>query len=120
MLTVPLLIAANVPVLESLAAAQVPSIVIAGVGTVGYLASGSVDWPMGALVGVPELAGVLIGWKIAHALPTRKLKYSLVIALFALASISRPAWVTPCSCRRVDRWRCVTRPRIKTPSSSAG
>jgi uncharacterized membrane protein YfcA len=85
MLTVPLLVAAGMPVLESLASAQAQSVVIAGVGTVGYLASGAIDWPLAVLVGVPELAGVLIGWKIAHKLPTRTLKYLLVCVLFALA-----------------------------------
>ncbi|MFI1753036.1 sulfite exporter TauE/SafE family protein [Streptomyces sp. NPDC020571] len=85
MLTVPLLVALGVPVLESLAAAQAQSVVIAGVGTVGYLAQGAVDWPLAVLVGVPELAGVLLGWRIAHALPTRHLKYALIATLFALA-----------------------------------
>jgi hypothetical protein len=85
MLTVPLLVALGVPVLESLASAQAQSIVIASVGTVGYLAQGAINWPLAALVGIPELAGVLLGWKIAHALPTRSLKYALVITLFALA-----------------------------------
>lgn len=85
MLTVPLLVVLGVPVLEALAAAQVQSVVIAGVGTVGYLAHGAIDWPLAALVGVPELAGVLAGWAIARALPTRTLKYALVTSLFALA-----------------------------------
>ena len=85
MLTVPLLVALGVPVLESLASAQVQSIVIAGVGTLGYLAHGAIDWPLAALVGIPELAGVLIGWKIAQALPTRSLKNALVVTLLALA-----------------------------------
>ncbi|PSK98822.1 hypothetical protein CLV63_10446 [Murinocardiopsis flavida] len=85
MLTVPLLVALGVPVLESLAVAQAQSIVIAGVGTLGYLAHGTIDWPLAALVGIPELAGVLLGWRIAHALPTRGLKYALIISLFALA-----------------------------------
>lgn len=85
MLTVPLLVAWGVPVLEALASAQAQSIVIAGVGTLGYLAHGAIDWPLAALVGVPELAGVLLGWKIAHALPTRSLKYALVVCLFAVA-----------------------------------
>lgn len=85
MLTVPLLIACGVPVLESLAAAQVQSIVIATAGTVGYAAHGAIDWPLAAVVGIPELAGVLIGWKIAHALPTRTLKYALIVVLLALA-----------------------------------
>ncbi|WP_020673297.1 sulfite exporter TauE/SafE family protein [Amycolatopsis nigrescens] len=85
MLTVPLLVALGVPVLESLASAQAQSIVIATVGTLGYLANGAIDWPLAALVGIPELAGVLLGWKIAHALPTRSLKYALIFTLFALA-----------------------------------
>lgn len=85
MLTVPLLIALGVPVLESLAAAQVQSIVIAGVGTLGYAAEGAIDWQLAALVGVPELVGVLLGWKIAQSLPTRYLTIALIIALLALA-----------------------------------
>jgi uncharacterized protein len=85
MLTVPLLIALGTPVLESLAASQVQSIVIAGVGTVGYLAHGSIDWGLAAVVGIPELAGVLIGWRIARALPTRTLKAVLIVVLLALA-----------------------------------
>lgn len=85
MLTVPLLIACGVPVLESLAAAQAQSIVIATVGTIGYAAHDTIDWALAAIVGIPELAGVVIGWKIAHALPTRTLKYALIAALLALA-----------------------------------
>lgn len=85
MLTVPVLVALGVPVLESLASAQVQSIVIAGVGTLGYLAHGTIDWPVAALIGIPELAGVLLGWRIAHALPTRSLKNALIVILFALA-----------------------------------
>lgn len=85
MLTVPLLVVAGTEILESLAAAQVQSVIIAGVGTVGYLATDAIDWPLAVLIGVPELAGVLIGWRIAHALPTRVLKYGLVVALLAMA-----------------------------------
>lgn len=85
MLTVPLLIVLGVPVLESLAAAQAQSIVIATVGSLGYLAHGAIDWPLAALVGIPELVGVLVGWAIAHRLPTRHLKFALVGTLIALA-----------------------------------
>ncbi|MFF0965913.1 sulfite exporter TauE/SafE family protein [Streptomyces sp. NPDC003703] len=85
MLTVPLLVALGAPVLEALAAAQAQSVVIATVGTFGYVAHGAVDWPLAALVGVPELAGVLLGWRIAHALPARHLKTALVLTLLALA-----------------------------------
>lgn len=85
MLAVPLLVALRVPVLAALAVSQVQSVVIAGVGTLGYLAHGAVDWPLAALVGLPELAGVLVGWALARALPTRALKVALVSSLFAVA-----------------------------------
>ncbi|MFF8594509.1 sulfite exporter TauE/SafE family protein [Streptomyces sp. NPDC015220] len=84
MLTVPLLVALGVPVLESLASAQAQSIVIAGVGTLAYLAHGTIDWPLAAVVGIPELAGVLLGWKIARALPAHRLKNALVVTLLVL------------------------------------
>ncbi|HEV7655034.1 MAG TPA: sulfite exporter TauE/SafE family protein [Mycobacteriales bacterium] len=85
MLTVPLLLAIGVGVLESLAAAQVQSIVIASVGTIGYAIHGSVDWGLVLLIGAPELAGVIVGWRIARALPTATLRGILVVVLLALA-----------------------------------
>lgn len=84
-MAVPLLVALGMRVLESLAAAQAQSVVIACVGAVGYLAAHAVNWPLVAVVGIPELVGVLLGWKIAHALPTRHLKNALIITLLALA-----------------------------------
>ena len=51
----------------------------------GYLAQGAVSWPLALLIGVPELCGVLIGWKIAHTVPTHWLKYTLVVVLLLLA-----------------------------------
>lgn len=85
MLSVPLLVLCGLPLLPSLAAAQAQSVVIASVGTVGYLAHGSVDWTLAALVGIPELVGVVLGWKIARAVPVRKLKFALAATLLALA-----------------------------------
>ncbi|MEZ7002520.1 sulfite exporter TauE/SafE family protein [Streptomyces sp. AD55] len=85
MLTVPLLVALGVPLLESLAAAQAQSVVVSAVGTLGYVAQGAVDWPLAALVGVPELAGVLLGWRLAHALPARHLTWALIVTLLAVA-----------------------------------
>lgn len=85
MLSVPLLVVCGLPVLSALAAAQAQSVVIAAIGTVGYVLHGSVDWGLAALVGVPELIGVVVGWRIAHAVPARRLKYALVGTLLALA-----------------------------------
>ncbi|WP_141575342.1 sulfite exporter TauE/SafE family protein [Actinomadura sp. WMMA1423] len=85
MLCVPLLVGLGVPVLPALAAAQAQSVVIAGAGTAGYVTAGAVDWPLAALVGVPELAGVLAGWMIARAVPAGALRGTLVVSLLALA-----------------------------------
>ncbi|WP_157419462.1 sulfite exporter TauE/SafE family protein, partial [Actinomadura formosensis] len=85
LLSVPLLVALGTPVLPALAAAQAQSVVIAGAGTAGYVAAGAVDWPLAAVVGVPELAGVLAGWVIARAVPAGALKGALVVSLLALA-----------------------------------
>lgn len=84
-LTVPLLVALRVPVLSALAASQAQSVVVAGVGTLGYAVHGAVDLPLAAVVGVPELAGALAGWVIARALPARVLRVALIAALLALA-----------------------------------
>jgi uncharacterized membrane protein YfcA len=85
MLSVPLLLTLGVGVLESLAAAQVQSIVIASVGTIGYALHGSVDWALVLLIGLPELVGVIAGWRIARALPTATLRGILVAVLLVLA-----------------------------------
>lgn len=85
MLSVPLLVVCGMPVLHALAAAQVQSVVIATVGTIGYATQGAIDWPLALVVGLPELAGVLIGWRIAHAVPTHRLRFALAAALICLA-----------------------------------
>lgn len=85
LLAVPILVALGVPPLAAIAAAQVQSVVIAGVGTFGYVAIGAVRWQLAALVGVPELAGVFLGWLVARMLPTRVLTYALVASLAGLA-----------------------------------
>lgn len=85
LLTVPLLVFLGMPVLSALGAAQAQSVVIAGAGTIGYLATGAIVWPLAAVVGVPELAGVVLGWILARRLPTRTLKYALIISLVCLA-----------------------------------
>ncbi len=85
MLCVPLLVIAGIPVLSALGAAQAQSVVIAATGTIGYLIHGSIDWPLAAVVGIPELAGVLVGHRLAHAVPARWLTYALGLTLIALA-----------------------------------
>jgi uncharacterized membrane protein YfcA len=84
LLSVPLLIAAGAPMLTALAAAQAQSVVIAGVGTIGYAVQGDVSWSLALIVGVPQLAGVVIGWRVAQALPADRLRVALAGALILL------------------------------------
>ena len=86
LLSVPLLISIGAPMLPALGAAQAQSIVIAGVGTVGYAIRGAIAWPLVLVVGVPLLAGVLTGWRVAHAVPTEHLRSVLAVALIAVAA----------------------------------
>jgi uncharacterized membrane protein YfcA len=87
LLTVPLLVAAGTPMLSAVAASQVQSVVISTVGAAGYLSQGSIDWPLAAVVGVPELCGVLIGWQLARRIPDRHLKRAMIAALLAVAPL---------------------------------
>ena len=87
LLTVPLLVVTGTPVLPALAAAQVQSVVIAGLGTAGYLSRGAVDWPLSLVVGIPELCGVLVGWKIARTTQPRYLRRAMITALAVAAVI---------------------------------
>jgi uncharacterized membrane protein YfcA len=87
LLTVPLLVLYGTPVLAALGAAQAQSVVVAGVGTLSYLARGAIDWPLVALIGIPELIGVLLGWRVAQAVSPQILKRAMVAALFASAGL---------------------------------
>jgi len=85
MLCVPLLVACGVPMLPALAAAQAQSVVGSGLGTIGYAAQGAIDWPMAVFIAVPQMLGVVVGWKVAHAVPARGLAFALAFALIGLA-----------------------------------
>jgi uncharacterized membrane protein YfcA len=86
LLSVPLLISIGAPMLPALGAAQAQSIVIAGVGTIGYALRGAIAWPLVLVIGVPLLAGALAGWRIAHAVPAERLRAVLAAALVAVGA----------------------------------
>ncbi len=83
-LAVPLLLTVGLPMLAAVAAAQVQSVFIAGFATAGYVARDAVSLPLAALVGVPELVGVVVGWRIAHAVDENRLKQVLAVLLVGL------------------------------------
>lgn len=83
-IAVPALILIGVPMLLALAVAQVQSIFIATFATTGYLFQGKVSLPLTVVVGLPLLAGVVVGWKVAHLVNPAKLKIALGIVLIAV------------------------------------
>ncbi len=87
MLSVPAMVIGGMPILPSLAAAQAQSIIVASTGAVAYLGQGTISWPLAVLTGIPQLPGVWIGWRIAHALPTKPLTYALAITLLVLGPV---------------------------------
>ena len=87
MIAVPVLVIAGVPMLSALAAAQAQSVIVSITGTVVYLSQGAIDWPLAIMTGIPELIGVWLGWKIAHALPRRLLTVVLGVSLTVLGPV---------------------------------
>jgi uncharacterized protein len=86
LLSVPLLISIGAPLLPALGAAQAQSIVIAGVGTIGYAVRGAIAWPLVLVIGVPLVVGALAGWRIAHAVPAERLRSLLAVVLVAVGA----------------------------------
>lgn len=83
-IAVPLLVAAGIPMLLAVALAQVQSVFLAAGATAGYVAQGSVSWPLAVLVGVPELVGVVAGWRFAQHIDPSRLKRGLAVLLVVL------------------------------------
>lgn len=76
-LAVPALVLVGVPMLFAIAVAQVQSIFIAAFAAAGYLAQGTVSLALAAVVGVPLVVGVLVGWRVAHLVDPNRLKVAL-------------------------------------------
>lgn len=80
-IAVPVLVLLGMPFLLAVGVAQVQSIFIALFATAGYAAQGSVSLSLAALIGIPQLAGVFVGWKVAHRVDEERLKKWLAIVL---------------------------------------
>jgi len=83
-LAVPLLVVAGIPMLPALAVAQVQSVFVSAAATAGYLVRGTVSPALVALIAVPELGGVMVGWLVAHHVDERRLTRVLATLLVAL------------------------------------
>ncbi|MFC7157649.1 sulfite exporter TauE/SafE family protein [Halomarina halobia] len=83
-IAVPVLIVLGVSMLPALAVAQVQSIFIATFATVGYALNGAVSLPLALLVGIPQLVGAFLGWRIAHYVQPDRLKIALGVTLIVV------------------------------------
>lgn len=83
-IAVPVLIVLGVSMLPALAVAQVQSIFIATFATLGYALNGAVSLPLALLVGIPQLVGAFLGWRIAHYIDPDRLKVALGVTLIVV------------------------------------
>jgi uncharacterized membrane protein YfcA len=83
-LTVPLLVALGVPMLFAVGVAQVQSIFIAAFATLGYVVRDAVSWALVVAIGVPELVGVVLGWRVAQAVDADRLTRFLAVLMLLL------------------------------------
>lgn len=81
---VPALVVLGVGMLPALAVAQVQSIFIATFATVGYALNGAISIPLALLIGIPQLVGAFLGWRIAHLVDPARLKTALGLTLVAV------------------------------------
>lgn len=85
-LAVPALVLIGVPMLSAVAVAQVQSVFIAAFATAGYAIQGNVSLSLAVVVGLPLLAGVVVGWRIAHVVDPARLKTVLGVVLVAVGT----------------------------------
>lgn len=83
-LAVPLLVAVGVPMVFAVAVAQVQSIFVAAFATAGYVLRDAVSWSLAVVIGVPELVGVAIGWRVAQTVDAGRLTRVLAILMLLL------------------------------------
>ena len=78
-LSVPLMVMLGFPALVSIGVSQVIQIVAAVSGTLGNLRYGTIDFGVAAVVTAAELAGVLVGVRIAHAVDANVLRKGVAV-----------------------------------------
>lgn len=86
-IAVPILVVLGVPMLVAVAVTQVQSIFISTFATVGYYVADAVSLGLVLLVGIPQLVGVVVGWRIAHRVAEGKLRVVLGVVLVLIAPV---------------------------------
>lgn len=83
-IAVPVLVVLGVGMLSAVAVAQVQSVFIAVFATAGYALNGAISIPLALLVGVPQLVGAFLGWRITRIVDPVRLKTALGVTLIAV------------------------------------
>jgi uncharacterized membrane protein YfcA len=94
-LAVPILVVLGVPMLLSVALAQVQSIFISGMATAGYMIHDAVDWWLALFLVVPLLIGTVAGWMAAQKIRAERLQIFLAIVLVILGVYLMAGGATP-------------------------
>lgn len=84
-LLLPMLLLLGLSALPAIGISQVVQLPIALFSSVGFFLHGSVNVTAGILLGVTQAAGVLVGARLAHALPGRRLSQLVAYTLIAVA-----------------------------------
>jgi uncharacterized protein len=80
-LLVPILVLMRAPTLTAIGVSQVVQILVAIFSTVGYVLFGQVDFFLGTTLGLVAAAGVVIGTRVAHAVPILTLRRIVAVSL---------------------------------------
>ncbi len=94
-LAVPILVVLGVPMLLSVALAQVQSIFISGMATAGYMIHDAVDWWLALFLVVPLLIGTVAGWMAAQKIRAARLQIFLAVVLVILGIYLMAGGATP-------------------------
>lgn len=94
-LAVPFMVILGVPMLLSVALAQVQSIFISAMATVGFMIHDAVDWYLALFLTVPLLIGTISGWWLAQRIKANRLQVALAIALIGIGIYLIAGGATP-------------------------
>ena len=86
-LLIPVMLFVGGGVAVTIAASQPIQIPIAIFATAAFLAYGELDWELGLLLGLAQVAGVVVGARVGHRLPADVLRNLVALALGVTALI---------------------------------
>jgi uncharacterized protein len=78
-LSIPVMVVMGVAPLTAIAAGQVIQVAAAGSGTIGNLVHGVIDFSMAAWLSVVQLAGLVIGVRLAHRCQSHQLRTMVAV-----------------------------------------